>query len=411
MEFNLYKPYILEYLNLQGCRKVKGLYECPVCGSGKKRNRTGALKIYSDFHGHCFSCGFHGDLFNLICKTENVDMKTAIARAEELFGIDSNLASMKKVDWALVEEAVEPPKNEKWRYKDYIEQCIEDRGYTEYFYRRGFTDEDIERFHLGYDRLEKSIVIPYDRWYSYYLKRSTRGKHFKKPPAKEAGSEPIYNKAALQVEHTPCFVCESPIDAISIMAASPYNAVAIGGTGITKLLAYIDENGIKAPLVLSLDDDSDKDRNVGQESANDLMIEMTKRHIPCVSARYSKRKYPDGRYKDANEMLISNKPAFSKDLKNIAEQAMYLKENNLILFTALLTGGKYKGRKVSFFPMYETHSFSEEELRKLINGEKIKFTHLSKRGKHVLITGNLQKDDRSKVLWKFTVMKRFYYEV
>ena len=112
---------------------------------------------------------------------------------------------------------------------------------TDYWTKiRGFSPETVRRFQLGFDAEKQVVVIPYDSSHTYYLTRSVRGKSFRKPKSIEAGEEPIYHRAALYQAAKPCFVCESPIDAISVMAAGEYPAIAVGGTGSRKLLAAID---------------------------------------------------------------------------------------------------------------------------------------------------------------------------
>lgn len=323
MDTNDLKGYLPDYLNTITEKASRGYYVCPFCGSGKKRNQTAALKVYSGSRYNCFSCNAHGDIFTLIGEMEHLTFKESLNRANELFGSYSPRPA----------ETKERKNNVKNKYKDYIERCTKNASKAkEYFKKRGFSKADIERFQLGYDVETNGIVIPYGRDYSYYLWRSVTEKKFDKPRSSEAGPEPVYNSCALQ-SHVPCFICESPIDAMSVMAASKYNAIAIGGTGVKKLLDYIDSKGVKAPLIVSLDDDDDKERNAGLENAKILMGELAGRRIPYVFAQYSKDGYPKTRHKDANEMLCSRRELFERDLEENVRRvtlAQTLMESGLI---------------------------------------------------------------------------------
>jgi len=324
MEIQELKQFLPEYAERTLQKAEKGYYVCPYCGSGHKRNRTAALKVYKDGWFKCFSCGEYGDIFNLIGQVENKTFIESMYRAQEMFG---------GCEVKPIQEKPTRKTNVRYKYKDYIEGCAKNVNKAkDYLKKRGFTSKDAKRFNLGYDIENDAIVIPYGKTCSYFIRRSVKGKSFYKPPGAEAGPEPIYNVAALK-EDKPCFVCESPIDAISVMVASEYNAVAIGGTGIKKLLDYIDANKIKAPIIVSLDDDEDKERNAGLESAKVLMGELAGRRIPYAFAKYSKDQYPKTQRKDANDMLNSRREIFENDLKTNArkvELIRYFMTNDFI---------------------------------------------------------------------------------
>ena len=308
----LHLPEYVEQITKTSGRKH---YVCPICGSGSKRKKTGAFYIYEDKFFKCFSCNTFGDIFDLVGAIEHLDKKAAFRRVAEMYG-EAPIPQKKPKRTKKV--------NTKDLFKDYINQCFADRGETDYFAKRGFSEKDVERFSLGYDKKNDAIVIPYSKANAYYIRRNVKRKAFYKPPADIAGPEPVYNQAALK-EKKVCFICESPIDAISIMSASDYSAIAIGGTGITKLLEYIDKYGVKAPLVVSLDDDEDSERNVGRDTAKELMGELAVRRIPFVFASYSKDKYPKSRRKDANDMFVSNRDMFIKDLDSNATTAEFFR--------------------------------------------------------------------------------------
>jgi replicative DNA helicase len=278
-------------------------YICPLCGSGSHRGSqsTGAFSITPDgLSWKCFACGQTGDIYSLIGQVEHKDaFIDQFKRAAEFSGVKIPDSPQKQQ---------KPEFNEKARA--YVNKCRKEAHKTDYFEKRGFTPEIVERFGLGYDEKTKEIVVPYDRSCSYYITRSTTQKQFRKPPSSEAGEEPIYNVAALRQEK-PCFVCESPLDAISIMAAGNGNcqAIALGGTGHRKLISHIEKAQPNCILVLSFDNDKPG------ENARDSTSEDLRAHkVPFVVATYNLDAYPKDCRKDANDYLRANPQQLATDI-------------------------------------------------------------------------------------------------
>ena len=298
MQNDVLKAMLPEYLSRITVRERSGLYHCPLCGSGthRGRNSDGAFSVYENgTRWHCFACGESGDLFDLIGLVEHLDsFPQKVARAAELFGIPADAPAAKSSAAPAAVSA--PAKPEPHRdYHAYIAQCIADAGKTDYWTKvRGFSPETVSRFGLGYDPQKNIVVIPYDSSHSYYLTRSIVGKSFRKPRTAEAGEEPIYHREALWQQDQPCFVCESPIDAISVMAAGEFQAVAVGGTGSRKLLAAIDEKPPRCPLILCFDAD-----DAGRKAAADLGAELLKRAVSFSVAEFELSVFPDGLRKAA----------------------------------------------------------------------------------------------------------------
>lgn len=276
----------------------KGNYICPICKSGTGKNRTGAFSIFDDGKAwQCFSCHNAGDIFKLIELVENkTEFTDQAARAAEIAGIRIDGGQDMKQTIPAKKKAA-PAAGEilpgHGRYYDYISKCHAAAGKTTYFEERGFTDEVIERFNLGYDTAHSAIVIPYDFSNNYYITRNIHTKTFYKPPAEEAGEEPIYNKHALK-DNKPCFVCESPIDAISIMSISDKcNAIALGGTGSDKLIKAIKEQRPNCILILNFDNDE-----AGKDATKKAAEKLQAEEIDFIIAQYG-----DAAPKDANDML------------------------------------------------------------------------------------------------------------
>ena len=283
-------------------RAGKNMYICPLCGSGSEggRNHDGAFSITKDGLGwKCFSCNKSGDVFNLISEVEGIVGFTEQAeRAAQFDGV------------AIPDEfRAKEAQPVKGLYKEYIASCKEAAKKTDYYQRRGFDQETIDRFSLGYDEAAGVIVIPYDKEGSYYITRSVEGKTFRKPKTDEAGVEPIYNKAALYSEK-PCFVCESPLDAISIMQAyEGCNAIALGGTGHMKLLKEIKQHKPACTLILSLDADEE-----GKKAQDSVAKDLGAWEIPFTVANYAIDAYPEEARKDANDFLRGNADQLKRDI-------------------------------------------------------------------------------------------------
>ena len=315
MQHEELKAKLPDYLMSITVRERSGLYHCPLCGSGTHRgsNSDGAFSVYENgTRWHCFACGKSGDIFTLIGLMENIpDFPQQIARVAKLFGMpmQSKTEKTPKTRSAVKKISVHSD------YHVYIKQCMENVGKTDYWTKvRGFSTETVRRFELGYDPAKKVVVIPYDSSHTYYLTRSVMGKSFRKPKTIEAGEEPIFHRVALYQSEKPCFICESPIDAISVMAAGEFPSIAVGGTGSRKLLAAIDEKPPLCPLIICFDEDE-----AGKKATVDLSTELIKRAISFSVAEFDLNAFPDGMRKDPNDFFRGNQKAFAAQIAQIAE--------------------------------------------------------------------------------------------
>lgn len=291
------KAYLPQYVEQITHKTKGGLYKCPLCNSGTGKHKTGAFSIFDNGKAwQCLSCKAAGDIFKLIELYEHKPNFTdQVERAAEIAGMRIETAQPMRTTKPAIkaEPAATDPAG---RYAEYIAKCHAAINETDYFKSRGFDNETIERFNLGYDDTKKAVVIPYDRSGNYYITRSISDKVFRKPPAQEAGPEPIFNKGALY-EEKPCFICESPIDAISLMAISNNcNAVALGGTGSDKLITAVTEKRPNCILILNFDNDE-----AGHNATEKAAEKLTAGNIDFIIAEY-----PAGALKDANEMLIAD---------------------------------------------------------------------------------------------------------
>lgn len=99
---------------------------------------------------HCFGCGEHGDIISFTMKSENVDFKTAISELAEMAGLKMPEIKQK------TPEQIEKEQN----YINITEkaaQIYQDLLFTEsgkvaleYIKKRGFSDEMIKKYRIGY---------------------------------------------------------------------------------------------------------------------------------------------------------------------------------------------------------------------------------------------------------------------
>lgn len=309
------RTHLLDFANsyLEKDKRYKKMYQCPYCGSGSHggRNSDGAFSIKNNLF-KCFSCNKTGDIFTLAAKIWDLDEKTNFVEIKNRL---SNLYGGQPVE-ILKNIPAEPVETSKADYSNYIRDCKQAvTGALSYLHNRGFTDETIEKFSLGYDEEHKALVIPYGSNNNYYITRSLNEKKFFKPKTEEAGTEPIFNLNSLYTE-SPCFICESQLDAISIEQVGG-KAIAIGGTtGYYKLLEQVKNKKPMAALVISLDNDGK-----GKETTQTLAKDLENLKVSCIVAKYSLDSYPEGFKKDCNEYLQSNPTQLKADVQRLTDEA------------------------------------------------------------------------------------------
>lgn len=295
-----------------------GLYNCPICGSGTGKHKTGALQISTDgrritcYAEKCFT--EHGeDVLGALRRLWNASEWEVFERLGIIEG-GGSAGTYTQPQRKAPKPAAAPdkPQEAKADFSGYITKAQEALKNSEaglsYLQARGITRQTAERFMLGYDG--GKIVIPYGRNGSYYITRSIVGKEYGKPKREVAGPEPLYNAAAITSgESNTVFVCESPLCAISIMQEGGA-AVALGGLGKNKLLSVLDETQSKKTLILCLDND-DK----GQQGQRSLANALTDAGAAFIEYNIA------GSYKDPNDRLQADAAGFSEAVKAAIAEA------------------------------------------------------------------------------------------
>ena len=106
---------------------------------------------------HCFGCGEHGDIISFTMKSENIDFKAAISELADMAGIKMPEIKQKSAEQIKAEETyIEITEKAAKKYQDLL---YTDTGKQalEYIKNRGFSDEMIKKYRIGY--APKSSII------------------------------------------------------------------------------------------------------------------------------------------------------------------------------------------------------------------------------------------------------------
>ncbi len=305
-------------------------YICPCCNSGTGNNGryTPAFTLFRTQEGElrfkCHACDASGDIFDLARLTGKLpDFDAAERHVADFLGIDltrrTPLDSMRTTDASVSQP---PSQSEVLQLKKeasaYIAACRKNVGQTDYFHKRGLTDETINRFKLGYDPKRKEAVIPFSP--TYYATPSTQidpdqkgvRKHYKP----EGLQQPLFNLAALSDSPEPVFLTEARLDAISIEQAGG-RAIALGGTSTAVLSKVL---GIYKPgnvFILAFDTDGP-----GERLQDKVGLMLEERGIPYSLPIHD----AFFQFKDANATLMANPALLARGVAEEKQRARDLLE-------------------------------------------------------------------------------------
>lgn len=144
--------------------------------------------------------------------------------------------------------------------QDYIsEEELESYRYTHpYMYKRGLTDEIIEKYDIGYDKNTDCITMPIRDEKGrtlFFCRRSVKTKFFNYPNGVE---KPIYGIYELPKDCKEIVVCESVFNALTCVKYGK-NAIALLGTGNNYQFEQIKELPVRR-IILGFDGDEAGDK-------------------------------------------------------------------------------------------------------------------------------------------------------
>lgn len=328
---------------LQAAKK-KG-YVCPKCGNGTGKDGDGITldpKDKDKTHYKCFVCGLYADVIELYGIAHNLTGFTEqLSGAGAYYGIkvgdmyQNNNRSEQDTHIHTNTYTQEPD------YSSFFKEAHAHIKETDYWEKRGLSEEVVDRFKLGYAAgwrhpkvsqtvpLSPRLIIPTSPY--SYIARDTRADLTKEQEQyckSKVGSVHIFNSKALQTATKPIFLTEGEIDALAIMSAGG-EAVGLGGSNNSKpFIAMLEGNRPEKPaqpIVIALDNDA-----AGERAAQEVEEGLSRLGIP----HYRQNLYGDS--KDAGEAIIKDKAALIAAMETAysmadaalqAEREAYLKTN------------------------------------------------------------------------------------
>lgn len=333
MKDEILKSYLQAYVKTVSSESKNGFYECPLCGSGTGKNKTGAFSIMKDGqHWKCFSCGESGDIFSLVGKIEGIEsFPEQKERIKSIFNAYDNEE---------IQRAAQAREKEKRDMKD---EKAED--YTAFFdeankhimetdYHRGISLGTLNRFNVGYvaewkhpksDGKHKApaLIIPTSK--ESYIARSAKPGYDGKF---KVGKVHIFNSEILKnPPYQPIFITEGEIDALSIIDAGG-QAIAMGSAAnVDLLLAEIKNANPGHAFILALDNDE-----TGKETAEKLVEQFQKLQIlffisPLFNgANVDEAGNIQAEYKDPNEALNKDREGLAYEIVEQGESQMLIND-------------------------------------------------------------------------------------
>jgi DNA primase len=306
-------PDYMELLEEQGKTENRGndYYTCPFCGSGNKQNNTAAFHLIGTKY-KCFSCDAHGDIFDLVGYIEKLPKGDFVKHYNRTLKImrsylDGN--KPKKSREVYIPEFTVPVD-----YTDYLHKCHENVAQTDYFNKRGLSKEIVDRFNLGYDVEKNLITIPYNSDCKGYVHRVLWDSGYKycKHGNGLFNVDALYESsinALLFGSRDYVFICEGQIDAMSFGEIG-ISAIGLGGMNeVSKLVNQLKEKPCNKILVMALDND-----RAGKYATGKFIEELAEAEL---DQDYIVDSNLYGKYKDANEYLVSERKGFMEKMKMV----------------------------------------------------------------------------------------------
>lgn len=249
---------------------------CPSHSDGKENHP--ACQVYigdsdQNLYGqaHCFACGYKASFAQLISDCfDQPDLSFGEEWLIERYGkvlntqilnIDSNIDFTKSI-----KSKLNPDILEKFKYKH------------EYMYKRHLTDNIIDKFCIGFDKVDNCITFPvWDENNNLITvtKRSVNTKDFFIDKNIE---KPLYLYNFIKKEHkTTVYICESQINALTLWTWG-YPAIALIGTGSKHQYDILNKSGIRV-YILCFDGDEAGDKGIDRFKDNlsdDVLILVKK---------------------------------------------------------------------------------------------------------------------------------------
>lgn len=316
----------------RGKGKYKGII-CPLCNSGSGSHGTGITENPHKLGQlHCWSCGFSGDIIDLIKQDQHLDTSQAIHYAMDKLDIvatntnPQNYSQQKEYNKTMNQPIAQTPTSKN--YTTYYEQCqtrLCEPDCVAYLRSRGISLETAQQQGLGYDPEWKSpsavaknpqnankiptsrrLIVPFSSE-SYHARDISNTSKYVKMNEGQVGF--VNEESLYDAEHKYVFVVEGFFDALSLIEKG-YSAVSLNSTSnATKLVEQLKTSPTTAHLLIALDNDS-----TGKNTAQNLLKQLQEIGIKCSIAN------PADTYKDANEFLQKEPARFEQHLQALMQK-------------------------------------------------------------------------------------------
>lgn len=308
------------------------------CGSAPTRWREDDMLINCPVHGesnpscgvsydkqifHCFSCGASGDFAWLLFKSlpdEFKSYKDARKFLQDRYGLevkelDSKVRSIKRYE----EQVIKPQEVQESIPMYKIAPYMSGKETYNYFFKRGFTTEDMELFKIGRDLENKTVTIPVfnedgtlagviGRYISKHRKHNERYKIY---DGFKRGNL-LYPLNLLHVMDDTIIIVEGSFDAIKMHSIGYNNTLAI----MTNELTYKQANWLceHCSTVIYLGD-NDKRGKEGMEKS----IKLLKKDVNVLVVDYPEEgKDPcDWSELEIDEMIANAHSPFNRRIKRL----------------------------------------------------------------------------------------------
>lgn len=313
--------------DLQQDKTGKG-YICPICGSGSGDKGTGITENPKNpYHYTCWAgCFKNCDAFDILALKNGIPTrsKEAMQYAFSLYNVDDKTRSNDKIQSMKetpMKKQVKPATTLDFTEKINRSSSLFVGSKAEkYINNRGISTELAQRFKLGYSESEyfpdkqnhPALIIPVSK--SFFISRNIDEKTSDNARFSnvKGSKSTIFNLDAIKQSDRPIFIVEGAIDALSIMEVKG-QAIALNSTSNADLLVRQLENLKQLPpFVLCLDNDK-----AGQKATDTLITALTR-----LTARFIDGRFIFGECKDANEILMKNKPALARAVTDAEQQAL-----------------------------------------------------------------------------------------
>lgn|GEM_PF-804552 len=252
---------------------------------------------------HCFSCGFDGDVFDLIGRDYNLTGADIFTKGYAVLGIHQDTMSKTPTQPEIITREDEEIK--MLLSKSKVDK--DNPNAIKYLNSRGISIESANRLGIGYlenckalHPISQAIIIP--RGVNAFTARNINPCADSERIRKRGHQTALFGVRAF--EHTqPIFVVEGEIDALSVEECG-YRAIALGS--VTNVRNFIDaykKHSPTAMICVSLDND-DSGKKATQELQKELNI-LGAKYVTCNIS---------GEYKDPNERLVYDRAGLEKAL-------------------------------------------------------------------------------------------------